>query len=270
MARAPRKSKKTGPVRVNFKGVETRNTPPEGDYAARVLTFEQGESSAGNDQFAMTAEISRGEFKGQKLYMYFPLAENSLWKLASFLGCVGIEVPQDEMDVDPEEVIGKEFVAVVHHETYNGKKQAKIGDFDSLENFTGDLPEDDKGKKSKKKDKKGKSKDEPEEKSSKKDKGKKGKDKTPEPEPEAKKSKKDKKAKDEPEPKADKKDKGKKDKKSKTPKFTSDEVAALSAKDLKKFIKTHELDVDLDDYKTDRKKVGAVCDALEEKDMLAD
>lgn len=257
MARTARKSKssKNGPVRVNFKGVETRNTPPEGDYPSRVLTWEKGESAAGNDQIEMTCEISRGPVKGSKLYMYFPLAENSLWKLAAFLTALGIDVPQDEMDIDPEDVIGKEFVAVVHHETYNGRKQAKIGDFDAIENYSGDLKEDKKSKKGKK------------DKTNDKDTGKKSKAKKDEPEP---KSKKDKKAKDEPAPKAKKDKDGKKGKKDKGPKFTSDEVGAMTTKELKKFIKEHELDVDLDDYKTERKQRGAVCDALEEKDMLKD
>lgn len=275
MARAPRR-KKGGPVRVNFKGVETRNLPPEGDFVAKVLEAEVTQSGAGNDQIAMVSEISRGEYKGNKLYMYFPLAENSLWKLAAFLTAIGIEVPQDEMDVDPAEMVDKEFVAVVHHETYNGKKQAKMGDFDSLENYSGDLDEDE-PKKGKKKDKK--SKDDADDKSDKKDKGKKGKSKKEsEPEPdEPKKGKKDKskdksrdkgKSKDEPEEKS-KKDKGKKNKKPSV-QYDSDEVQGMSAKKLQKLIDEHDLDVDLDDYKTDRKKAGAVIDALEEKGMIED
>lgn len=277
MARAARgKAKKGGAVRVNFKDVESRRTPPEGDYPCKVLEAESGESGAGNDQIKVIAEISRGEYKGAKGYLYFPLSENSLWKLAAFLTAVGIEVPQDEMEVDPAELVDKEFVGVFHHEVYNGRKQAKIGDFDSLDNYTGDLPEDDNGKGKKKKDKKGKSKDEPDTKSSKKDKkakdepdakaSKKDKDKSSKSDKGDKKAGKDKSAKD------DKPDKKGKDKKSKKvePIFEADDINGLKEKKLQKIIDEHELDVDLDDYKTDRKKAGAVIDALEAKGLMKD
>jgi hypothetical protein len=280
MARAAsgsrRSKKKTGAVRVNFKGVETRSLPPEGDYLYKVTEGEQNESGNGNDQIALIAEQTQGEFKGHKGYLYFPLSENSLWKLAAFMTAVGMEVPQDEVDVDPADFIDKEFVGVIGHDTYNGRKQAKIMDFDSVENYTGELAGDEKKGKKKKKDKdagkdkaddksskkdkkdKGKSKDEPETKSSKKDKDKSSK---------SDKGGKDKSAKDD--AKGGKKDKGKK--KSKVePIFESDDINGLSEKKLGKIIKEHELDVDLSDYKTDRKKAGAVIDALEAKGLMKD
>lgn len=151
---------KAGVVSVSFKGVESRRTPPEGDYPAKLIEAKKGKSGAGNDQIEFVSEISRGEYKGVKLYLYCPLTENSLWKLHGFLTALGEEVPDDDYDIDLPSLLEKEFVAIVHHETYNGKKQAKMNDFDSLENYTGDLAEDEgkKSKKDKKKDKKSKKK----------------------------------------------------------------------------------------------------------------
>jgi hypothetical protein len=145
---ARRKKADKGSVKVNFKGVESRQTPPEGDYKVKVLELTTGQSANKNDQIEGTFEIAAGQYKGVKLYMYFPLQENSLWKLHAFLTALGEEVPEDEMDIDLSDLVDKEFVGVVTHETYNGRKRAKLTDFDSIDNYSGDDDEKDgKGKK---------------------------------------------------------------------------------------------------------------------------
>lgn len=242
-----RKAKGSAAVRVNFKGVESRRTPAEGDYLMKVIEATKEKSGAGNDQITFISEITGGEYKGCKLYLHCPLLDNSLWKLAGFLTALGEEVPEDEYDIDLASLLEKEFVGVVHHETYNGRKQARLGDFCSKSEYSGTLPEDEDGGKKKKKDKKSK-------KDEKSPSGKK--DKKPEPD---KKSKKE-------EPPA----KGKKDKKPKVEKIDGDDVKKLDEKGLKALIKKHELDVDLKAYKNLKKQAAAVCDALEEKDLLAD
>lgn len=151
MARA--KKSKTS-VKVNFKGVESRQTPAEGDYKFKVLEAVAGQSSNKNDQIEVTAEIFEGKNKGFKGYIYFPLQENSLWKLHAFLTALGQEVPEDDMDIDLSELVDEEFVGVLTHETYNGRKRGKLTDFDSIDNYSGadDSDDDDKpakGKKSK-------------------------------------------------------------------------------------------------------------------------
>lgn len=174
MARS--KKAAAGKVKVNFKGVESRRTPPEGDYACVVLEATQGVSSNKNDQIEFVGEISKGEYKGVKVYLQCPLLENSLWKLHAFLTALGVDVPEDELDIDLSELVGEEFMGVITHETYNGKKKAKLTDFDTIDNYSG---ADDDDKKGKKKDKAGKD----DKKSSKKDKSddkKKGSKKEPE------------------------------------------------------------------------------------------
>jgi len=143
MARAKKASKSKTQVNVNFKGVESRRTPPEGDYKCKVLEATSGTSGAGNDQIEFVAEIGSGEFKGQKLYLYCPLQENSLWKLHAFLTALGVDVPEDDMDIDLSDLVDEEFMGVITHETYNGRKRAKLTDFDSIANYSGDEDEDD-------------------------------------------------------------------------------------------------------------------------------
>lgn len=285
MARA-KKSKKTTSVKVNFKGVESRRTPPEGDYILKVLEAEAGtSSSSGGDQIVFTLEIAKGEYKGQKVWFYCPLAENSLWKLHAFLTALGVDVPEDETEVDLEELVDLEVVGVLTHETYQGKKRAKMTDFDSVDNYKGDdsdsddddEDEDEKPKKGKKsKSKKDEDEDEDDE-APKKRRGKKSKkddddEDEDEDEKPSKKSKSKKSAKDEDdeededdEPKS-KKSKGKK----KPKKVDRDDVDEMDEDELQELIDAHDLDVDLDDYKKIAKKREAVIDALEEEDLLED
>jgi hypothetical protein len=254
----PRTRAKAGTkVKVNFKDVETRRTPPEGDYPLRVAEAVQQKSQGGDQMVVLTFEISAGEYKGVKPKpIYCVLNDANLWKLASILEALGQEVPQDEMDIDLAELIDEEMAGAIFHETYNGRKQANIGDWFPI----GDLEanEDNGGKKGKKKKSKkdDAADDEPEDTGKKSKKDKKSK-KEPEPEPETKKGKKDK------GDKKSKKDKGGK-------KYSSDAVAEMDEDDLAKVVKKEKLDVDLDDYKSQRKKAGAVIDALEAADLLDD
>jgi hypothetical protein len=140
MARA--RKQPSSSVKINFKGVESRRTPPEGDYPLVVLEATMGVSSSKNDQIEFILEISKGEYKGTKLWFYCPLAENSLWKLHAFLTALGENVPEDEMDVDLSDLVGREVVGVLAHETYQGKKRAKMTDFDSIDNYGGDASDE--------------------------------------------------------------------------------------------------------------------------------
>jgi len=245
-----RRSTKKSTVKVNFKGVESRRTPAEGDYLCKVLEAKQEESSKGNDQSVFICEIAAGEYKGAKLYLYCPHTETSLWKLHAFLTALGVDVPDDEMELEYEDYVDMEFMGVVGHETYQGKKNARLVDFDVASAYEGD-----KDDKKSKKDKKSKDKGADEEKSSKKDK------KSDKEEKSSKKDKSEKGGKKE-------KDDGKKSKKAK--KLDADEVKELDEKGLKKLIKEHDLDVDLSDFKSDKKKAAAVISALEDKDLIED
>ncbi len=232
---ARRKAAAKGSVKVNFKDVESRQTPPEGDYKLKVLEATSGTSTgSGGDMITFTLEIAAGKFKGQKLWFYCPLAENSLWKLHAFLTALGVDVPQDEMEIDLAELVDLEVVGVLTHEVYQGKKRAKMTDFDSIENY------DD------------------------------SKDKDGDEDGDEKKSKKDKKK-----DKDKKSEKGGKDdkKKSKAEPVLKADVEKMDRDELEELIESHKLsDVDVDDkkLKKDEKLLAAVLGALEEADLIAE
>lgn len=151
---AKKAAKKKLTVSVNFKGVQSRQLLPEDDYRIKLVEAEQNESGAGNDQIEWVFAVNDGgKYDGQKLWFYTPLGETSLWKLHALLTAMGIEVPDDDLELDLAQYVEDELeiMGVVQHEKYDGTKRSKLMDFYAIED--GADKEDDKpsGKKGGKK-----------------------------------------------------------------------------------------------------------------------
>lgn len=286
MARRPKKS--SSKVTVNMSGIEARVTVPEGDYRVAVdqVTREEGKN---DDYLKWKLKIVGGKMDGKSLYNNTSLAPQALWNLANFLTALGEEIPDGELELDFEELQGKECMVVVQHEEYDSKPQAKIVDYYPVD---GDAEEDEdedekpakKGKASKAKSKDEDDEEDEDEKPAKRGRGRpakaKAKDEDDEDEDEDEDEKPAKRGRgrpkkaaaedDEDEEEEDEKvSKRGKGKKSKVV-ITAEEVDDMDEDELGDLIEKHDLDVDLDDYKTLRKKVTAVKDALEEKGLLHD
>lgn len=278
MARKPKTKKKTGSLSVNFKGVDgKRSLLPEDDYLVEVEEATQGESSSGNDMVTFVFAVSDGKHKGAKLWMYCPLEEKSLWKLRGVLEALGEEVPDDDMDIELDDLIGKELMAVVTHESYDGAKRAKMSDFYAVgdgEEAEDDEAEDEKPKKKEKKadkvDKKKASKKDADED----DDGDDEADEETEEDAEASKAaarkarrlaRKGGKAEKEEKPS---KKSAKPEKKKKKKLYSSDDVEGSDEDELEELVEEAGLEIDLADFKTLKKKQAAVIDALEDADLL--
>lgn len=208
-----KKSKKTV-VSVNMKGVEGKGvrTKP-GEYLGEVFeaTLEDGPK----------AKYIKWEFDlddGGKAWFNTSLAKNSLWNLRGLLEAMGEDVPDDEMDIDLEDMKGKRVGIVIELEEYEGKKKPKMVDYFSEDDFEGEAKED---------------KDD------------------------------------------DKKSKDKKKKKSKSDdKLMKSDVEEMDRDDLFKLNEEHDLELDEDDYKDNKKGLkkllSDVLEKLDEKDMLGD
>jgi uncharacterized protein DUF669 len=328
MARAKAK-KKSSVVSIGFKGIQSRQLLPEDDYRVKLTGAETTDSkSSGDEQIEFTFEVSKGKLEGQKLWFYCPLGEKSLWKLHGLLTAMGVDVPDDDMDLDLEELVeeGHELMAVVQHETYDGTKRSKMMDFYAIgedDDKDDEKPAKGRGKTKEDDEKpargKGKKKDEPEkvEKEAVEnmdrdeleeliekmeldvdpDDHKKlpkllaavleeleEKELFEEDEPPPKKGR-AKPDEDDESPAAKRKarrdarknkDSGKDDEKPAKgkagiePKLSSDEVQGMDEDELEGVVEKYELDVDLDDFKTLRKKASAVIDALEDGDFIED
>lgn len=133
-----RKKSKSKSVSVDLSGVETsRKAIPEGQYVVSVNDASIENSSKGNDYIKFEFEVIEGAHKGAKLYHNCSLQPQALFNLKNVLEALGFSIPKKAFDLDLSELLGMECEVEVGHETYEGKKKARI-----LE-FLGDEDEDD-------------------------------------------------------------------------------------------------------------------------------
>jgi len=225
-------------------GVEGRTLLAEGEYEVSVeeVTMEEGSQ----------APYLKWKFKtdGGTLYYNTSLAPQALWNLKGLLEALGADIPDDDTDMDPEDFVDMSCMVNVEHDTYDGKKQAKIVDFWPVEVSKAKAAVD-------KANKKSASKDDEDEK------------------PKGKKLAHESKADDGDEDEKPARDRNarRRDRraaKKEVEKVQQDDIADMSEDDLLDLAEKHELEIDFDDMPSLRKKRNAVVDALEEKGLLAD
>lgn len=101
-------------ISIDFTGADVRALLPVGAYPITVTNVEVREGPSGkylNWEF----QISDGEFQNQKLWMVTSLTPKSLWKLKETLIALGADPANlaGETDIDPEDFIGAEAMAIV-------------------------------------------------------------------------------------------------------------------------------------------------------------
>lgn len=127
MATSSRKRKRGGSVSVDLSGVETsRKAIPEGTYEVVVNSAELKNSKSGNNMVALEFEVVDGPHKGGKLFENCSLQPQALFKLKSVLMALGLEIPNKAFDLDLGELVGLTCEVEVGHEVYEGKKRARI------------------------------------------------------------------------------------------------------------------------------------------------
>lgn len=247
-------------VSVNWSEAEINNrvTRP-GTYAFKVTKAEEGDEG----QIIMDAEVtSEGRQEGKVQRTYFNTSPQALWVLARFLEAIDEEVPDDEGDIDLDEWVDKEFMATVEENEYEGKVRLRIAatsfaNIDELEDEPGD----------KSSSKKAKAKEEEPEEEEEEAPAKRGRGR-----PAGSKNKakttggKEEEDDEEEEPKGKRGSKGKKEKD--LPKLSADEIQDMSEEELEDLIQKYDLEADIDEAKTLRKKAALVLDELETKDLL--
>lgn len=137
-----KKGKKKG-VSVDFTGVESGGRSIEDGWAhAEILEAELTESSNDNEMFKVKVQLTRGKEKAIA-YDNLVLTPNSLWKIKGLLEAAGVEVPEGEMDIAEEDLVGLEFEAEVVNENYEGKDRPKLINFRSASDEDDEADEDD-------------------------------------------------------------------------------------------------------------------------------
>lgn len=127
MATNKRKGRASSSVNVDLSGVEVaRKAIPEGTYEVVVNQVEQKKSRDGNPMISFEFEVADGAHKGAKLYENCSLQPQALFKLKSVLIALGLEIPNKAFDLDLNDLVGLSCEVEVGHETYEGKKRARI------------------------------------------------------------------------------------------------------------------------------------------------
>lgn len=98
---------------------------PAGDYRARIVKVEDGESKKdGEFQYIFTIKLLK--FSSSAYPYYCKLQENQLWKLRNILVAAGMSVPKKRLTLDPNKVVGKEIGVAMADDEYDGKEKSVI------------------------------------------------------------------------------------------------------------------------------------------------
>ena len=137
-----KKTNKKG-IKLNFDGVETGyKAVPEGTYEVRVKEIEAGTSQANAPKLDFKFEIISGKNKGSLLFYTCSLQPQALFKLKVVLEALGYEIPEGNFNLDIDELIDLECSVEVAHETYEGKKRARIVEFITSDDDDSDEDDD--------------------------------------------------------------------------------------------------------------------------------
>lgn len=130
-------------LKVNFKDSELRTRIDDDNYHCKVAEVTEEEGNEYN-YLKWTFEIvEEGKYLGRKVYTNTSLSPAALWNLRQLLETLGVETPDDEMELDLEAYAGLELICRVENEVYQGKDRPKVTDYIPLEE-TADVDDDEK------------------------------------------------------------------------------------------------------------------------------
>lgn len=132
--RNKRRGREGSSVNLDLSGVEvSRKAIPEGTYAVVVNKAELTKSREGNNMIKMEFEVTEGPHKGAKLFENCSLQPQALFKLKSVMLALGMDIPEGSFDLDTNDLVGLNCEVEVGHETYEGKKRARILEYINAE-----------------------------------------------------------------------------------------------------------------------------------------
>lgn len=102
---------------------------PDGIYTAEVKSAEQDVSSNGNDMIVVRYKTNIGS----TVFDRFMLMPQSLWVLRTALNCMGYETPDDEFDIDIDDLVGQELGLEITNEEYEERDQPRVTGYLTME-----------------------------------------------------------------------------------------------------------------------------------------
>lgn len=133
MPRRMRRSAKKTITLPDLSKIEGRSLVPEGEYLFEVKGVDEGEGDAG-PYLKWSFIVADGKYKNTTINPYVTsFSENSLWNLRSLLEALNFPIPDEPQEIDPDELVGLQMKGTIEHDTYQGRKQSKLVDFQAVE-----------------------------------------------------------------------------------------------------------------------------------------
>jgi hypothetical protein len=94
-----------------------------GDHQVEVIDAVESFSRSGHEMIELKLRTSAGSY----LYDFLVFIPSAFWKIDSFRAATGeIVTPEDDVEITPDDLIGRTGVARLVVEDYNGKKRNKV------------------------------------------------------------------------------------------------------------------------------------------------
>lgn len=138
MAR-PRTSSKPKGIRVDFSNVGKQFKAGD-DYLVECAecTLEEGTKAP---YFSLKLAGTE-DFVGATMYHNASTSEESLWRLRPLLEAFGIDIPDGPMDLSPEDFVGKQAMCSTFLDKYEGGSRVKPDDFWPVDDSSGEEEEE--------------------------------------------------------------------------------------------------------------------------------
>lgn len=124
-----------------YKSSEPTSRPdfvPPGDYIVEILNAEESVSKQGNDLIELKLKI---EPSGALCFDNLVFTPNAFWKIDAFRAATGDKViPDEDVHIDCDDLIGRTGKARLVVEDYNGRKRNKVAAWllpETIENTKG-------------------------------------------------------------------------------------------------------------------------------------
>lgn len=102
-------------VTVDFTGVKSGGSIPDGRYTAKVISVEQKRGKQSDEPYLeLTWEITSEKCNGREVkFDNYSLQPQALWRLKSLLEAMDIEVPDGEQEIDFDEIVSDETECII-------------------------------------------------------------------------------------------------------------------------------------------------------------
>lgn len=95
----------------------------KGNYPCFVFEVEERETRKGDQMFVLILSIAEGEAKGRQLFYNLPILPQTMWKVKETLEACGLEIPKSVVEIDFDDLLGTQVIAVVDHRVANAGKR---------------------------------------------------------------------------------------------------------------------------------------------------